>query len=59
MKFIDNVKEKKEGLMFLDAPGGTGKTFLINLVIKKLIMEKKIVIATATSGIASTLLLRG
>ena len=45
--------------MFLDAPGGTGKTFLINLVIKKLIMEKKIVIATATSGIAATLLLRG
>ena len=45
--------------MFLDASGGTGKTFLINLVIKKLIMEKKIVIATATSGIAATLLLRG
>ena len=45
--------------MFLDAPGGTGKTFLINLVVKKLIIEKKIVIATATSGIAATLLLRG
>ena len=45
--------------MFLDAPGGTGKPFLINLVIKKLIMKKKIVIATATSGIATTLLLRG
>ena len=45
--------------MFLDAPGGTGKTFLINLIVKKLIIEKKIVIATATSGIAAILLLRG
>ena len=45
--------------MFLDAPGGTGKTFLINLIVKKLIVEKKIVIATATSGIASTLLIKG
>ena len=45
--------------MFLDAPGGTGKTFLINLLVKKLIIEKQIVIATATSGIAATLLLRG
>ena len=45
--------------MFLDAPGGTGKTFLINLIVRKLIVEKKIVIATAASGIASTLLIRG
>ncbi len=45
--------------MFLDAPGGTGKTFLINLIVKKLILDKKIVIATATSGIAATLIIRG
>ena len=45
--------------MFLDAPGGTGKTFLINLIIQKLVTKKNIVIATATSGIASTLLYKG
>ena len=45
--------------MFLDAPGGTGKTFLINLIINKLIIDRKIVIATASSGIAATLIIKG
>ncbi|HIK87997.1 MAG TPA: hypothetical protein EYG07_05815 [Alphaproteobacteria bacterium] len=31
----------------------------MNLIVKKLIISKKIVIATATSGIAATLILRG
>ena len=43
-------------LFFLDAPGGTGKTFLINLILAKLRMSRKIAIAVATSGIAATLL---
>jgi len=25
---MKNIIEEKEGLLFLDAPGGTGKTFL-------------------------------
>ena len=50
---------KEPGLIFLDAPGGTGKTFVINLIVKKLILQQKFVIATATSGIAATLILRG
>ena len=50
---------KESGLIFLDAPGGTGKTFVINLIVKKLTLLQKIVIATASSGIAATLILRG
>ena len=51
--------DKKPGLIFLDAPGGTGKTFVINLIVKKFTLLQKIVIATASSGIAATLILRG
>ena len=38
--------------LFLDAPGGTGKTFSINLILAKLRSEGKIALATASrSGI--------
>ena len=42
--------------MFLDAPGGTGKTFLLNLLLAKIRMRRSIAIAMAFSGIAATLL---
>lgn len=38
---------------------GTGKTFLINLIVHKLLMEKKIVFATSTTGIAASLIYKG
>ena len=44
---------------FLDAPDGTGKTFLINLILAKIRSEGKIALATASSGIAATLLTGG
>ena len=47
------------GILFLDAPGGTGKMFLINLILSKLRSESKIALATASSGIAATLLTEG
>ena len=47
------------GMLFLDAPGGTGKTFLINLILAKLRSKGNIALATASSGIAVTLLTRG
>ncbi|XP_043474431.1 uncharacterized protein LOC122506366 [Leptopilina heterotoma] len=43
-------------MFFLDAPGGTGKTFLINLILSKIRSERKIALAVASSGIAATLL---
>ena len=44
------------GLFFLDAPGGTGKTFLTNLILAKLRHKKVIALAVASSDIAATLL---
>ncbi|XP_071704021.1 uncharacterized protein [Rutidosis leptorrhynchoides] len=50
------VTEKKGGLFFLYGPGGTGKTFVYNTILTKLRSEKMIVLAVASSGIASLLL---
>lgn len=38
------------------APGGTGKTFLLQLILATVRMDNKIVLALASSGIAATLL---
>lgn len=45
--------------LFLDAPGGTGKTFLANLILAKVRQSGKIALAVASSGIAATLLSDG
>ena len=47
------------GKLFIDASGGTGKTFLINYRIEYLTRNLGPVMATASSGIASTLLSDG
>jgi len=44
------------GVFFLDGFGGTGKTFLINLVLAKIRCDGGIALSTASSGIAATLL---
>ena len=47
------------GIYFLDAPGGTGKTFVINLILAEIRRRGEIAIAVASSGIAATLLQGG
>ena len=44
------------GVFFLDAPGGAGKTFLLNTVLATIRSRCEIAPATASSGIAATLL---
>ncbi|GFX77384.1 ATP-dependent DNA helicase [Trichonephila clavipes] len=44
------------GKIFLDAPGGTGKTFLIKLIQAAVRSQNDIALALASSGIAATLL---
>ncbi|XP_071688036.1 uncharacterized protein [Rutidosis leptorrhynchoides] len=55
-KVIAAVTQKKGGLFFLYGPGGTGKTFVYNTILTKLRSEKMIVLAVASSRIASLLL---
>lgn len=51
-----DVQKNNGGIYFLDAPGGTGKTFLLNIILAKIRLQKYIAIAVASSGIAATLL---
>ncbi|CAB3226684.1 unnamed protein product [Arctia plantaginis] len=53
MKAID---DGNGGLYFLDAPGGTGKTFLMSVVLATVRARSNIAVAVASSGIAATLL---
>ena len=51
------VTKNKDGLLiFLDAPGGTGKTFTLNVLVTWMITESLKVATSAASGIAATLL---
>lgn len=56
---IDRVSFEKPGFFFVYGHGGTGKTFLWNAIISKIRSEQKIVLAIASSGVASLLLPRG
>uniref|UniRef100_A0A1B0CJG8 ATP-dependent DNA helicase n=1 Tax=Lutzomyia longipalpis TaxID=7200 RepID=A0A1B0CJG8_LUTLO len=53
---MDNLENNSGGIFYLDAPGGTGKTFVIKLILAKVRQSWKIAIAVASSGIAATLL---
>jgi len=57
--FCSTVNRNEDGVLFLDAPGETGKTFLIKLILAKISSEVKIALATASSGIVTTLLSGG
>ena len=50
------VNDGTGGIFFLDAPGGTGKTFLISLILATIQSQHGIALALASSGIAATLL---
>ncbi|XP_076031107.1 ATP-dependent DNA helicase Pif1-like [Oratosquilla oratoria] len=41
---------------FLDAPGGTGKSFVLNIILDRVRSTGKIALAVASSGIAATVL---
>lgn len=53
---LSSVDSGAGQVFFLDAPGGTGKTFLINLLLAKVRSDRGIALAVASSGIAATLL---
>ena len=51
-----SIAAEQGGFFFLDAPGGTGKTFLISLILARIRSQNRIALAIASSGIAATLL---
>jgi len=55
-EIIHHVINRKSQVFFIDGPGGTGKTFLYKALLAKVRSEGLIAIATATSGIAASLL---
>ena len=55
-EIICHVIDRKSQVFFIDGPGGTGKTFLYKALLAKVRSEGMIAIATATLGIAASLL---
>ncbi|PIA61372.1 hypothetical protein AQUCO_00300727v1, partial [Aquilegia coerulea] len=55
-KVVHAVDSKEGGLYFVYGSGGTGKTFLWKTIMSRLRSKGKIVLAVASSGIASLLL---
>ena len=55
-QILDSVRKNSGKLIAIDAPGGTGKTFLLTNVLEGVRQEGKIALATAYTGIAAILL---
>ncbi|KAF2890734.1 hypothetical protein ILUMI_15439, partial [Ignelater luminosus] len=53
---IEAVNSGSGGIYFLDAPGGTGKTFLISLLLARIRSQNDVALVLASSEIAATLL---
>ncbi|XP_067950263.1 ATP-dependent DNA helicase PIF2-like [Watersipora subatra] len=53
---LEKIEQNSGGIVFFHAPGGTGKTFVTNLILAKVRESGKIALAVASSGIAATLL---
>ncbi len=51
-----SVDNETGGLFAIDAPGGTGKTFVLKTILAYVRGQEKMALAMATSGIAATLL---
>ena len=56
---LTSVEGSQGKFIFVEAPGGTGKTYLLNAIIDKVASIQKKVTACASSGIASILLKGG
>ncbi|XP_049300534.1 uncharacterized protein LOC125774300 [Anopheles funestus] len=58
---VDRMDQQHEenNLFFLDGPGGTGKSFVLEMILAYTRRHSKIALATASSGIAALLLSGG
>ena len=53
---LQAVREQRPLAIFVDAPGGTGKTYTFNTILTAVRSERRVALAVAFSGIAATLL---
>ncbi|XP_021744641.1 ATP-dependent DNA helicase PIF1-like [Chenopodium quinoa] len=51
---MNHITKQVPGAFFIDGPGGTGKTFLYNALYAEIRLMNRIVLPTATSGIAAS-----
>ena len=58
-EILKAIKNKHNNLFFIYGYGGTGKIYLWNTIISKIRSNGEIVLAVASSGIASLLLPKG
>ncbi|CAN1837196.1 ATP-dependent DNA helicase pif1 [Linum perenne] len=58
-EIMASVQSNQHRLFFIDGYGGTGKTFLWQVISMKLRSEKKVVLCVASSGIAALLMTGG
>ncbi|XP_028100698.1 uncharacterized protein LOC114300041 [Camellia sinensis] len=55
-KILNRVFSRKQGCFFIDGPGDTGKTFLYKALLAAIRSKNYIALATATSGVAASIL---
>ncbi|WVZ95725.1 hypothetical protein U9M48_041454 [Paspalum notatum var. saurae] len=55
-KILATVDTDQGGVFFVDGPGGTGKTYLYKALLATLRSQDKIAVATATSGVAASIM---
>ncbi|RCV17517.1 hypothetical protein SETIT_3G225900v2 [Setaria italica] len=55
-EILSKVDTEQGSLFFVDGPGGTGKTFLYRALLGTLRSQNKLVVATTTSGVATSIM---
>ncbi|XP_026435505.1 uncharacterized protein LOC113333208 [Papaver somniferum] len=55
-RVVNSVRRGDKSVFFIDGPGGSGETFLYRAILAKLRSERRIAIATSTSGIVATMM---
>ncbi|XP_076065261.1 ATP-dependent DNA helicase Pif1-like [Oratosquilla oratoria] len=56
MKCVEDKSKRGKRGFFISAPGGTGKSFLLNILLDTVRSRGEIALAVASSGIAATVL---
>ncbi|XP_066333795.1 uncharacterized protein [Miscanthus floridulus] len=58
-EIMSSVDTEHGGVFFVEGPGGTGKTYLYKALLATICSQKKIAMATATSGVAASIMPSG